>query len=60
MLRQLLGLYPLAETILAQAAFLVVLGAGALWYRARSRTTAFAVQERAAARSSHPEPVETR
>ena len=34
-LRQLFGLYPLAETIVAQAAFLALLGAGALWYRAR-------------------------
>jgi FTR1 family protein len=34
-LRQLLGLYPLVETILAQAAFLALLGAGALWYRTR-------------------------
>ena len=34
-LRQLLGFYPLAETLLAQGAFLLLLGAGALWYRAR-------------------------
>ena len=33
-LRQLLGLYPLAQTVLAQAAFLVLIGAGALWYHA--------------------------
>lgn len=40
-LRQLLGLYPLAETLLAQAAFLVLLGAGTIWYRAtRSRPAA--------------------
>ena len=75
MLRQLLGLYPLAETMLAQAAFLAVLGAGALWYRARSSRTAPVAQGRdtaprsatrsapgsaAGPRSSHPEPVETR
>jgi high-affinity iron transporter len=34
-LRQVLGLYPLAETILAQAAFLLLLSAGAIWLRAR-------------------------
>lgn len=46
-LRQLLGLYPLAETLLAQAAFLVLLGAGAIWYRAiRSRVAARPKAER--------------
>jgi high-affinity iron transporter len=30
-LRQLLGLYPLAQTLVAQAAFLLLLGAGAVW-----------------------------
>jgi hypothetical protein len=39
-LRQLFGLYPLAETLLAQAGFLTVLGAAALWHRARSRAAA--------------------
>lgn len=39
-LRQLLGLYPLVETFLAQTAFLVLLGAGALWYRVRARVRA--------------------
>ena len=34
-LRQLLGLYPLAETMVAQTAFLALLGVGALWYRTR-------------------------
>jgi high-affinity iron transporter len=34
-LRQVLGLYPLAETILAQAVFLLLLSAGAIWLRAR-------------------------
>jgi FTR1 family protein len=39
-LRQLLGLYPLAETLLAQAGFLTLLAAAALWLRARSRAAA--------------------
>jgi FTR1 family protein len=39
-LRQLLGLYPLAETLLAQGSFLTLLGAAALWHRARSRAAA--------------------
>jgi FTR1 family protein len=47
-LRQLLGFYPLAETILAQGAFLLLLGAGALWYRARRTSAA------GASRESHP------
>jgi FTR1 family protein len=34
-LRQLLGFFPLAETILAQSAFVVLLGTGPLWYRTR-------------------------
>lgn len=39
-LRQLLGLYPLAEILLAQAGFLILLAAAALWHRARSRAAA--------------------
>jgi high-affinity iron transporter len=39
-LRQLLGLYPLAETLLAQAGFLTLLAAAAVWHRARSRAAA--------------------
>jgi hypothetical protein len=39
-LRQLLGLYPLAETVLAQAGFLTLLAAAAVWHRARSRAAA--------------------
>ncbi|MGH2543639.1 MAG: FTR1 family iron permease, partial [Ardenticatenaceae bacterium] len=42
-LRQLLGLYPLAETLLAQGAFLALLGLGAIWYRTRSRDATQAV-----------------
>ncbi|HET6362841.1 MAG TPA: FTR1 family protein [Gemmatimonadota bacterium] len=44
-LRQLLGLYPLAETMLAQAAFLLLLGAGALWYRTRRAHAAAPLQQ---------------
>lgn len=44
-LRQLLGFYPLAETMLAQAAFLVILGAGALWYRMRRAHAAAPLQQ---------------
>jgi high-affinity iron transporter len=65
-LRQLLGLYPLAETILAQSAFLLLLGAGALWLRAR-RPRAAAPDGSdasrpgpAAARPPRPEPAESR
>lgn len=70
-LRQLLGLYPLAETVLAQAGFLTLLGAAALWHRARSRAAIRAheaVQHPAADRvaasqhphSPRPEPLEAR
>ncbi|HJR54911.1 MAG TPA: FTR1 family protein [Gemmatimonadota bacterium] len=67
-LRQLLGLYPLAETFLAQTAFLLLLGAGALWYRTRgARATAAVIAPRSAesaapfvTRPSELEPAETR
>lgn len=74
-LRQLLGLYPLAETVIAQAALLAVLAAGAVWYRARARRAASSDESaahpwpapatpmsRAAspARNSVPEPAESR
>ncbi len=41
-LRQLLGFYPLVETVLAQAAFLALLGVGALWYGTRRARAAAA------------------
>jgi high-affinity iron transporter len=71
-LRQLLGLYPLAETLLAQATLLLLLSAGAVWLRtaasrrptttrtphpASSRANAAAPD---APRTPRPEPVETR
>jgi high-affinity iron transporter len=75
-LRQLLGFYPLAETMLAQGAFLALLGAGALWYRARRARATSAPESLPASagvpaargaeaavparRPSHPEPAETR
>jgi high-affinity iron transporter len=66
-LRQLLGFYPLAETVLAQAAFLMLLGAGALWYRTRrpraaTRVPASRATEAAptAPRTAQLEPAETR
>src|SRR5687768_12644839 len=66
-LRQLFGLYPLAETIVAQAAFLALLGAGGLWYRARRAQTARVGASRGsddaapiAPRPPHLEPAETR
>ncbi|HJU87146.1 MAG TPA: FTR1 family protein [Gemmatimonadota bacterium] len=64
-LRQLLGLYPLAETILAQAAFVMLLGA--LWYRTtRARAAAGVPASRATADARiapgppQLEPIETR
>ena len=73
-LRQLFGLYPLAETLLAQATFLTLLVAGALWYRAKrsglpdatraedQRPGASSATEPPATvpRASRREPVETR
>jgi high-affinity iron transporter len=61
-LRQLFGLYPLAETLLAQATFLFLLTAGAVWYRATRvrRLGAAPAPPSAAPRPSRPEPVETR
>jgi high-affinity iron transporter len=66
-LRQLLGLYPLAETLLAQTAFLLLLGAGALWYRARHAAARIPTPSRATGASapipsapSQLEPAETR
>jgi len=54
-LRQLLGLYPLAQTLLAQLAFLLLLAAGALWLRAsRSRAGARAG---GGGRSARPAPL---
>ena len=70
-LRQLLGLYPLAETLLAQAALLLLLSVGALWlHAARSRRPVTARAPRATPppsdatadgpRASRPEPAQTR
>jgi hypothetical protein len=53
-LRQLLGLYPLAETILAQAAFLTLLGVGALWYRTRRARAAAPVPSPSRAAETAP------
>jgi high-affinity iron transporter len=53
-LRQLLGLYPLAETILAQAAFLTLLGVGALWYRTRRARAAAPVPSPSRAAEAAP------
>ena len=67
-LRQLLGLYPLVETFLAQAAFLVLLGAGALLYRTRRARAATGAEASRGAQAAAPvatrpsqlEPAETR
>lgn len=59
-LRQLLGLYPVAETWLAQAAFLVLLAATYLYYRRRQAELArlwgrvHAVPEDGSGGASHP------
>jgi FTR1 family protein len=55
-LRQLLGLYPLAETIVAQASFLVLLGAGALWYRTRRAHAAAPVRQALPTAANAPVP----
>lgn len=68
-LRQLLGLYPLAETLLAQATLLLLLAAGAVWLRtaaSRRRAVSRPAPSRANAAAPdapgtpRPEPVETR
>ena len=66
-LRQLLGLYPLAETVVAQTAFLALLGAGVVWYHARRAHAAAPVPSRVtevdapiAPPPSQLEPAETR
>jgi high-affinity iron transporter len=71
-LRQLFGFYPLAETLLAQTTFLLLLTAGAAWYRAarRPRPEARRAGDRRpgapsttppsiSSRASRPDPVET-
>jgi high-affinity iron transporter len=59
-LRQLLGLYPLAETLLAQAGFLTLLAVAALWHRARSRAAAATHAAETRAMDSAPEVSESR
>jgi high-affinity iron transporter len=58
-MRQLLGLYPLAQTLVAQAALLLLLAAGAVWIRtARSPRSARPDGDRTAReRASRPEEV---
>jgi hypothetical protein len=73
-LRQLFGLYPLAETLLAQSTFLLLLTAGAVWYRAarvprpeaqragdrRPGALSPSAPPSTPSRASRPDPVETR
>ncbi|HET9333049.1 MAG TPA: FTR1 family protein [Gemmatimonadota bacterium] len=60
-LRQLFGLYPLAQTLLAQATFLLLLVAGALWYRSTRSglPDAERAEDRRHSASSPPEPPAT-
>jgi len=55
-LRQILGLYPVAETILAQAAFLMLLGAGAFWYRTRNARAAAPLRQALPTTANAPGP----
>lgn len=51
-LRQLLGLYPVAETVAAQAVLLILIGGGYVYYRGRGKE-----RERAATRGYEPSSV---
>lgn len=58
-LRQLLGLYPLAQTVLAQVVFLLLLAGGAVWIRTVRRRAAAGGGGRGSerSRSSRPAPL---